>query len=529
MSSPFATLDYGPVLQSADAARAFLAAAAAPPAVAAGGKAARGAAAGWRKAAPAMRARKLRALSKLLSERTGFLAALAALTDQRPVRATLAHDVPRAVAALAQAAGPAPVAGAASGLAAVILPQTSGMAAIAGAAAPLLAAGQGLIIASSAPRARAFAALAAEAGLPRGLVQLAESDPATEDMLIARSSVSHVSFTGPHGAALALRARLAGSGKSASFTLIGPMALIVHEEADLDGAVEAAADLLWPGQGGEVRLFAQEGIAPRFSGKLVNRLSRLRFGDPLDANSDMATGTTPVNPKITTFRTPDEAVQLANHARDLLAASVWSENISFAMATATGLAAETIWLNSSGLALPVAVPTHTFPRPGQAAAGPDALAAAVQAQAPWAALAPAARAEILLTCSEKLPAKSAARVQSLIAEAQAAAGSARLMKPGLMALTVPEALGVIALEPVQTTLDGLAAALVPALAAGNAVILNAPDTPARRALKAAFASLPPGLIAIGSPEKILSDERFAGSFAGAAPLRYKTIWLPFGT
>lgn len=111
MSSPFATLDYGPVLQNADAARAFLAAAAAPPAVAAGVKAASVAAAVWRNTAPAMRARKLRALSKLLSDRAGFLAALAALTEQRPVRATLAHDVPRAVAALAQAAGlhPSPV------------------------------------------------------------------------------------------------------------------------------------------------------------------------------------------------------------------------------------------------------------------------------------------------------------------------------------------------------------------------------------------------------------------------------------
>src|SRR5208337_639229 len=51
----------------------------------------------------------------------------------------------------------------------------------------------------------------------------------------------------------------------------------------------------------------------------------------------------------TTFRTPDEAVALANNTRYGLAASVWSENISRALEVAARIKAGVVWINSTNM------------------------------------------------------------------------------------------------------------------------------------------------------------------------------------
>ena len=48
-----------------------------------------------------------------------------------------------------------------------------------------------------------------------------------------------------------------------------------------------------------------------------------------------------------TFRTPDEAVALANNSRYGLAASVWTENINLALDVAPKLKAGIVWINST--------------------------------------------------------------------------------------------------------------------------------------------------------------------------------------
>jgi len=50
-----------------------------------------------------------------------------------------------------------------------------------------------------------------------------------------------------------------------------------------------------------------------------------------------------------TFRTPDEAVMLANHSRYGLAASVWSETIGLALDIAPKLKAGVVWINATNL------------------------------------------------------------------------------------------------------------------------------------------------------------------------------------
>ena len=50
-----------------------------------------------------------------------------------------------------------------------------------------------------------------------------------------------------------------------------------------------------------------------------------------------------------TFRTPAEAVELANNSRYGLAASVWTENINLALDVAPKLKAGTVWVNCTNV------------------------------------------------------------------------------------------------------------------------------------------------------------------------------------
>src|SRR5207247_6291653 len=50
-----------------------------------------------------------------------------------------------------------------------------------------------------------------------------------------------------------------------------------------------------------------------------------------------------------TFRTPTEAVALANNTRYGLAASVWSENINLALDVAPKLKAGSVWVNCTNM------------------------------------------------------------------------------------------------------------------------------------------------------------------------------------
>jgi hypothetical protein len=211
----------------------------------------------------------------------------------------------------------------------------------------------------------------------------------------------------PRWAASSARPRRA-RGKKLSLELGGKSPFIVHEDADLDAAVEGVVDAIWFNQGqvccAGSRILVQEGIAPKFLAKLKRRMETLRVGDPLDKSIDMGAIVDPVQlsritelvekgkaeggtlvqascdlPKtgnwfapsfftdvepastvmdveifgpvaaVMTFRTPEEAVQIANHTRYGLAATVWSENINLALDTAARVKAGVVWVNATNL------------------------------------------------------------------------------------------------------------------------------------------------------------------------------------
>ena len=277
--------------------------------------------------------------------------------------------------------------------------------------APALAAGNTVVLkpAEFTPlTALAFAEICREAGLPKGVVNIVTGDGATGAALARHPGVDKVAFTGSTEVGRLIRQETAGTGKKLSLELGGKSPFIVFADADLDGAVEGVVDAIWF-NGGQVccagsRILVQEGVAERLYAKLRRRMGTLRVGDPLDKSVDMGAivapvqlqrirdlvktgeaegatlfqggGTMPetgcffpptlltdVEPASTvaeveifgpvavamTFRTPSEAVELANNTRYGLAASIWSENINLALDTAAKLKAGVIWVNSTNM------------------------------------------------------------------------------------------------------------------------------------------------------------------------------------
>jgi aldehyde dehydrogenase (NAD+) len=380
-------------------------------------KAARKAFGPWSKLSGHERARHLYAIARMIQKRERFLSVLETMDNGKPIRESRDIDMPLVARHFYHHAGWAelivdefpgyrPV-----GVCGQIIPWNFPLLMLAWKIAPALAAGNTVVLkpAEYTPlTALAFAEICREAGLPPGVVNIVTGDGATGAALVEHPQLDKIAFTGSTEVGRMIRKATAGTGKKLSLELGGKSAFIVHEDADLDAAVEGVVDAIWFNQGqvccAGSRILVQEGIAPKFIAKLRRRMETLRVGDPLDKSIDMGAiidpiqlqrineivekgkaegGTllqagcelpkagnwfapaifTDVEPSSTvmeveifgpvaalmTFRTPEEAVQIANHTRYGLAATVWSENINLALDTAARMKAGVVWINSTNL------------------------------------------------------------------------------------------------------------------------------------------------------------------------------------
>jgi aldehyde dehydrogenase (NAD+) len=277
--------------------------------------------------------------------------------------------------------------------------------------APALAAGNTVVLkpAEFTPlTALAFAELCMEVGLPPGVVNIITGDGSTGEALVLHPDIDKIAFTGSTEVGRAIRRATADSHKKLSLELGGKSPFVVFEDADLDSAVEGLVDGIWLNQGqvccAGSRLLMQESIASQLSRKLQARMTTLRVGPPLDKTTDIgaivarvqlerieglvAQGVTEgascwqpdiplpsrglyykptlftnVHPTSVlaqqeifgpvlaamTFRTPAEAVELANNTAYGLAASVWSESVNVALQAASRIKAGVVWVNSTNL------------------------------------------------------------------------------------------------------------------------------------------------------------------------------------
>jgi len=251
-----------------------------------------------------------------------------------------------------------------------------------------------------------FAEMCHDIGLPRGVFNLVLGDHKAGEALTHHPEIGKLAFTGSTEVGRILRRATAGTGKKLTLELGGKSPFIVFEDSDLDSAVEGLVDAIWFNQGqvccAGSRLLVQESVADRLHDKIKRRMSGLVVGDSLDKGIDMGalvdqgqlekvsglveqgvseggklwqpkctmpasgwyyppTLVTGVQPSATlaqeeifgpvlvsmTFRTPSEAVELANNSRYGLAASLWTENLNLALDVAPKLKAGTVWVNCS--------------------------------------------------------------------------------------------------------------------------------------------------------------------------------------
>jgi aldehyde dehydrogenase (NAD+) len=277
--------------------------------------------------------------------------------------------------------------------------------------APALATGNTVVLkpAEFTPlTALKFAELCEEAALPPGVVNIVTGDGSTGELLVKHPDVDKIAFTGSTEVGRAIRGATATSHKRLSLELGGKSPFIIFEDADLDSAVEGLVDGIWFNQGqvccAGSRLLMQESIAEPLIAKIRDRMSTLRMGPPLDKAIDIgaivarvqleriermvaqgiAEGASCWQPQTSlpakgfyfpptllsnvhptsivaqqeifgpvlaamTFRTPREAVELANNTVYGLASCVWSENINVALHVAAQLKAGVVWVNCTNL------------------------------------------------------------------------------------------------------------------------------------------------------------------------------------
>ena len=299
----------------------------------------------------------------------------------------------------------------AAGVAGQIIPWNFPLLMLAWKVAPALAAGCTVVLkpAEHTPlTALLFAETAHRVGLPPGVLNIVTGDGEAGAALARHPGVDKVAFTGSTEVGREIRKATAGSGKALSLELGGKSPFVVFENADLDAAVEGVVDGIWLNQGqvccAGSRLLVQESVAEDVLDRLRTRMEHLRVGHPLDKSTDMGavvdasqmariegylesgradgaevwqpsrpmpsegcflpptlcTGAPPSSAIATeevfgpvvvslTFRTPAEAVALANDTRYGLAASVWTEDVNLVLDMAPAIKAGTVWVNCTNL------------------------------------------------------------------------------------------------------------------------------------------------------------------------------------
>ncbi|AXC49537.1 aldehyde dehydrogenase family protein [Paracoccus suum] len=381
--------------------------------VAAAVAAARAAQPGWAALDGHARARFLYAIARTVQKRERFLSVLESLDNGKPIRESRDIDVPLVARHFYHHAGWAELLAsempgfAPLGVCGQIIPWNFPLLMLAWKIAPALAAGNTVVLkpAEYTPlSALAFAQICAEVGLPPGVVNIVTGDGATGAALVA-AEVDKIAFTGSTEVGRQIAAATAGTSKRLTLELGGKSPFVVLEDADLDAAVEGVVDSIWFNQGqvccAGSRILVAEAVADAFEARLAARMAGLRVGPPLDKSTDVGAIVDPVqkarilsicadavaggaelvggaaldccaiapgylrrvapaNPgwqqeifgpiaTLTTFRTPDEAVELANTTRYGLAASVWSESATNATDLAAQLKAGVVWVNCANI------------------------------------------------------------------------------------------------------------------------------------------------------------------------------------
>ena len=262
-----------------------------------------------------------------------------------------------------------------------------------------------------------------EAGLPpEGMQMLTGYPQHMGDELLTHPDIRMVSFTGSAATAKLIACKTANTLKRLAFELGGTDAMIVLEDADLDAAAEAVVHGRLTNGAGQIccaakRILVQESVYEPFLAKLMDRVSKIRMGDPMSEETELGPLITPeaarkadaqvqkslemgakcltggaivdgsfyrptvlvnVSPDMPVmadevfgpvapvypFRDAENAVRIANDSPYGLQSSVFSENLSNALSVAHQLEVGGVVINGSGAFRPGNIPFGGFKQSG---------------------------------------------------------------------------------------------------------------------------------------------------------------------
>jgi acyl-CoA reductase-like NAD-dependent aldehyde dehydrogenase len=374
----------------------------------------------WRAVAPADRARLLRRLAERLDAEREALARLEMRNTGKPI-ADARAELAMVVETFAYYAGAPerllgetiPVAGGVDltfreplGVVGLIVPWNFPLLIASWKLAPALAAGNAVVLkpAELTPlTALAFARLAAEAGIPDGVVNvLPGPGRVIGQRLVEHPAVAKIAFTGSTEVGRAVMRGAAGTIKRVTLELGGKSANLVFADADLEAAAAAAPAAVFGNAGQDCcarsRILVERAVFDEFLALLEPAVTGLAVGDPADERTQMGplisagqreavaayvpdgapvairgsapsgpgywyppTVLAPVDPGdravteeifgpvavVLPFSGEDEAVRLANATVYGLSGSVWTSDIGRALRVARALETGTLSVNSN--------------------------------------------------------------------------------------------------------------------------------------------------------------------------------------
>lgn len=251
-----------------------------------------------------------------------------------------------------------------------------------------------------------LAEIAHEAGLPPGVLNCVQGlGGEAGRMLTEHPAIKAVAFVGESSTGRRIMKQGADTLKRVHFELGGKNPVIVFADADMDRALDAVVFMIYSMNGerctSSSRLLIEKSIERNFTARLLERVSGLKVGDPLDPDTEIGplihrrhhekvcsffeyavqdgaaivAGGSPIEvpgnyvqptviagasnrmriaqqeifgPVLTVipFEGEDEALQIANETEYGLAGYIWSSDVGRAHRIAQGLDVGMVWVNS---------------------------------------------------------------------------------------------------------------------------------------------------------------------------------------
>jgi acyl-CoA reductase-like NAD-dependent aldehyde dehydrogenase len=299
------------------------------------------------------------------------------------------------------------------GVCACITPWNSALLLMAWKVAPALAAGNTVVIKPSEETSAStleFAALLDEAGIPPGVINVVTGfGHDVGAALVSHPKVRKIAFTGGESGGRSVNTAAAQDFKRVTLELGGKSANIVFDDATIDNAIDGAISGIFAATGQTCiagsRLLLQRSIHDKFLDLLLDKVSGIQFGDPMDPDTQVGPVTTrtqydtilryieiaknegarcvlggkpAVQPEginghfieptifsgVTTdmriaqeevfgpvlavipFEDEDDAIAIANDVNYGLAAGVWTNDLTRSLKMADKLQAGTVWVNT---------------------------------------------------------------------------------------------------------------------------------------------------------------------------------------